>query len=63
MKIILKLSKKFLSFLLIIIFPIMNYAAVSISDGSLFVSKSEMTADLNNISNRISRMKAHLILK
>ena len=54
MKYILKLSKKFLLLALMIVLPINNFAAVSVSDGSAFVSKSEFSASLNNMSNRIS---------
>ena len=54
MRSILKLSKKIILFMLIIVFPIQSFAAVSVSDGSAFVSKSEFSASLNNMSNRIS---------
>ena len=54
MKYLLKLSKRFLLLILIIIFPVSNFAAVSVSDGSAFVSKSEFSSTINNISNRMS---------
>ena len=54
MKIIFKLSKKFLLLFLIIMLPITNFAAISVSDGSAFVSKSEFSSTINNISNRMS---------
>ena len=63
MKYLLKLSKKFLLFMLIIIFPIQSFAAVSVSDGSAFVSKSEFSSTINNISNRMSLMENTLDAK
>lgn len=35
-------------------------AAISVSDGSAFVSKAELTADLNNISNRLAQLENSL---
>ena len=49
--------------MLIIIFPIQSFAAVSVSDGSAFVSKSEFTSTINNISNRMSIMENTLDAK
>ena len=63
MKKIIKLSKKIILFALIIVFPINSFAAVSVSDGSAFVSKSEFAASLNNISNRMSQIENTLDAK
>ena len=63
MKCLLKLSKKFLLLILMIVFPINSFAAVSVSDGSAFVSKSEFSATINNISNRMSIMENTLDAK
>ena len=49
-----KIIKKFLLFILIVVLPINSFAAVSVSDGSAFVSKSEFSSTINNISNRMS---------
>lgn len=49
--------KKIVIVLLILSITIPSYASVSVSDGSSFVSKSEFTVDLNNLSNRISRLE------
>ena len=54
MKSILRILKKFILFILMIVFPISNFAAVSVSDGSSFVSKAEFNSSLNNMSNRIA---------
>ena len=63
MKKLLKLIKRIISFSLIIAFPVINYAAVSVSDGSAFVSKSEFTSTINNISNRMSLIENTLDAK
>ena len=34
-----------------------SYAAVSVSDGSAFVTKAELSADLNNLSNRMAQLE------
>ena len=54
MRSLLRLSKNFILFILMIVFPISNFAAVSVSDGSSFVSKAEFNSSLNNMSNRIA---------
>ena len=38
-------------------------AAVSVSDGSAFVSKAELSADLNNLSNRMAQLENSLDAK
>ena len=63
MKKIIELSKKILLFALIIVFPINSFAAVSVSDGSAFVSKSEFSSTINNISNRMAIMENTLDAK
>ena len=63
MKSILKLSKKFLLLALMIVLPINSFAAVSVSDGSAFISKSEFSASLNNLSNRIATIENTLDAK
>ena len=57
------LSKRIILFLLIIVFPINGFAAVSVSDGSAFVSKSEFSSTINNISNRVSTIENTLDAK
>ena len=63
MNYLLKITKKFILFILMIVFPIQSYAAVSVSDGSAFVSKSEFASTINNISNRMSIMENTLDAK
>lgn len=58
-----KLVKKITLFLLIIFLPINSFAAVSVSDGSAFVSKSEFSATINSISNRVSIIENSLDAK
>lgn len=55
-----RLKKSSLLLFLICFLTFNNYGAVSISDGSLFVSKAEMSADLNSISNRIALIESSL---
>ena len=38
-------------------------AAVSVSDGSAFVTKAEFAADLNNLSNRMAQLENSLDAK
>ena len=63
MKCLLELSKKFLLLILMILLPINSFAAVSVSDGSAFVSKSEFSSTINNISNRMSLIENTLDAK
>ena len=51
--------KILLCFLLIII-QISTYANISVSDGSAFVTKSEMSYQLNNLSNRMTQLENSL---
>ena len=39
---------------------ILSNAAVSVSDGSAFVTKAELAADLNNLSNRMAQLENSL---
>ena len=50
-------------FSLIISMVIPTYAAVSVSDGSAFVTKAEFSADLNNLSNRMASLENALDAK
>ena len=45
--------------LLFVIFVMVfnSFAAISVSDGSAFVTKAEFSADLNNLSNRMSALE------
>ena len=63
MKYIVKISKKFILLILMIVLPINSFAAVSVSDGSAFVSKSEFSSTINNISNRMSTIENTLDAK
>ena len=63
MKNVIKIIKKIILFLLIIILPINSFAAVSVSDGSAFVSKSEFSSTINNLSNRMSHIENTLDAK
>ena len=49
--------KKIFIILLVIVLVIPSYAAVSVSDGSAFVTKEELAMKTNNISNRISTLE------
>lgn len=54
---LLKISKKILLFILMLVFSINSFAAVSIQDGSTFVTKAEFSVDMNNLSNRMSKLE------
>ena len=54
---LLKVSKKFLLFILMIVLSINSFAAVSVQDGSTFVTKAEFSVDMNNLSNRMSKLE------
>ena len=47
-------------FTLCLVFSINSFAAISVSDGSAFVTKAEFSADLNNISNRMAQLENSL---
>ena len=51
-----RIFKKLIVLCLILIQPITSYAT-TVSDGSNFVTKSELSADLNSLSNRISKLE------
>ena len=44
-------------------FIIVSNAAVSVSDGSAFITKAEFSADLNNLSNRMAQLENSLDAK
>ena len=59
-----KILKFFISFSLILSVSLINsLAAISVSDGSAFVTKAEFAADLNNLSNRMSSLENSLDAK
>ncbi len=59
-----KIFKLFVSLCLIISISLINsIAAISVSDGSAFVTKAEFAADLNNLSNRMSSLENSLDAK
>ena len=55
-----RIFKTILLFNLCIALSIYNYAAVSVADGTAFVTKAEFTADLNNLSNRMAQLENSL---
>ena len=59
-----KILKLFISLSLILSVSLINsLAAISVSDGSAFVTKAEFAADLNNLSNRMSSLENSLDAK
>ncbi len=59
-----KILKFFISLSLILSVSLINsIAAISVSDGSAFVTKAEFAADLNNLSNRMSSLENSLDAK
>ena len=59
-----KILKLFISLSLILSVSLINsIAAISVSDGSAFVTKAEFAADLNNLSNRMSSLENSLDAK
>ena len=59
-----KIFKLFISLSLILSISLLNsFAAISVSDGSAFVTKAEFAADLNNLSNRMSSLENSLDAK
>ena len=59
-----KIFKLFVSIALILSISLINsFAAISVSDGSAFVTKAEFAADLNNLSNRMSTLENSLDAK
>ena len=58
-----KLFKIILMLNLILSMVITTNAAVSVSDGSAFVTKAEFSADLNNLSNRMASLENSLDAK
>ena len=59
-----KIFKLFVSISLILTISLINsFAAISVSDGSAFVTKAEFAADLNNLSNRMSSLENSLDAK
>ena len=59
-----KVVKFFVVFNLILSISLINsVAAISVSDGSAFVTKAEFAADLNNLSNRMSTLENSLDAK
>ena len=59
-----KILKLFVCLLLILSTSLVNsIAAISVSDGSAFVTKAEFAADLNNLSNRMSSLENSLDAK
>ena len=61
---VMKIVKLFVVFNLILSISLINsVAAISVSDGSAFVTKAEFAADLNNLSNRMSTLENSLDAK
>lgn len=58
-----KVFKTIFIFSLCLGISIPSNAAVSVSDGSAFVTKSEFSADLNNLSNRMAQLENSLDAK
>ena len=52
-----KLFKTTLLFFVVFVMIFNSFAAISVSDGSAFVTKAEFSADLNNLSNRMSALE------
>ena len=61
---LMKIFKLFVCLSLILSISLVNsFAAISVSDGSAFVTKAEFAADLNNLSNRMSSLENSLDAK
>ena len=58
-----KIFKKLVILILCMGLPLPTNAAVSVSDGSAFVTKAEFAADLNNLSNRMAQLENSLDAK
>ena len=54
------LFKKTLILILCLAISFPTCAAISVSDGSVFVTKAEFSADLNNLSNRMAQLENNL---
>ncbi len=52
-----KLFKTMVIFFVVFVMIFNSFAAISVSDGSAFVTKAEFSADLNNLSNRMSALE------
>ena len=55
-----KIFKSLLIFSVVLSLTIPANAAVSVADGSAFVTKAEFSADLNNLSNRMAQLENSL---
>ena len=61
---LMRIFKLFVCLSLILSISLINsFAAISVSDGSAFVTKAEFAADLNNLSNRMSSLENSLDAK
>ena len=58
-----RIYKTTISILLCLAFTMPANAAISVSDGSAFVTKAEFSADLNNLSNRMAQLENSLDAK
>ena len=63
MNILSKILKTIIILNLVIGITVPTNAAVSVSDGSAFVTKAEFSADLNNLSNRMAQLENSLDAK
>ena len=52
-----KMFKTAIIFFTVFVMVFNSFAAISVSDGSAFVTKAEFSADLNNLSNRMSALE------
>ena len=52
-----KMFKRAIIFFTVFVMIFNSFAAISVSDGSAFVTKAEFSADLNNLSNRMSALE------
>ena len=57
MNMIYKIMKITIIISLCLCFTLTSFAAVSVSDGSAFITKAEFAADLNNLSNRMAQVE------
>ena len=55
--------KRLFIIVFILCYSFTSYSAVSVADGSSFVSKAEFSTDMNNLVNRISQMENSLDAK
>ena len=60
---IMKMFKKILLFALCFYYSFYSFAAVSVSDGSAFLTKSELQSDLNSLINRMALLESSLDAK